>query len=554
VNPSQGSFSVNTNGQIICTLGTIAPQAKATVTIVARTSKSGVITDTASVGGNYNDYNSANSTIVISSTVSQAADLAVLLTASPSPASIGSPLIYTVTVTNRGPDNAGGVSLTNTLPSGLSNVSASSSQGSCSIAGNLVVCTLGTITRSNKATVTISGTPSFVGFVTNSVRVVATQPADLSPANNSAALITQVNNPSIIITAAGATLVAESFVPHSGGIEPGETVTVNLALRNVGISNTVSLVGSLRNNNGGVTAGSAPANYGALVPGGVAVARAFTFTASGVSGGSVTATLDLADGALGLGTATFTFPLGGTNRFFSSGGITIADNGHANPYPSQISVSGMTGTISKVTVTLSNLAHAYPDDIDALLVNPAGQAVLFMSDAGGNVSITNVNLTFDDAAGSFLPDGSVISSGTFKPSNFYGLDGDVFASPAPAGPYGTNLFAFNGSDPNGLWSLYIMDDSFGDLGSLGGWSLNITTAGRIAVTPGQLRLVSMQNGHFQFTVDGVQGDSIVVEATTDLSNPNSWTPIATNVLVNGSYNFIDVNPSIPQRFYRAFER
>src|SRR5437867_3850721 len=44
----------------------------------------------------------------------------------------------------------------------------------------------------------------------------------------------------------------------------------------------------------------------------------------------------------------------------------------ANPYPSNISVSGLTGTISKVTVTLTNLTEPRPDDLDLLLVGPTG--------------------------------------------------------------------------------------------------------------------------------------------------------------------------------------
>src|SRR5207248_1083216 len=127
----------------------------------------------------------------------------------------------------------------------------------------------------------------------------------------------------------------------------------------------------------------------------------------------------------------------------------------------------------KVTVTLKGLSHTYPDDLDVLLVGPGGQKVVLMSDAGGGIGINNVTLSFDDAAASNLPDSSAIVSGTYKPTDF--VAGDTFPSPAPAGPYGTALSAINGLDPNGAWSLYVLDDAAGDSGSIsGGWSLQFT--------------------------------------------------------------------------------
>jgi hypothetical protein len=118
--------------------------------------------------------------------------------------------------------------------------------------------------------------------------------------------------------------------------------------------------------------------------------------------------------------------------FGNSSPIVINSVGSATPYPSTINVSGLSGPITDVNVTLNNFRHTWPDDVDILLVGPAGQKVVLMSDVGGSIPVTNLSLTLDDAA-SAMPDNAALSSGAFRPTNFGG--GDVFAPPAPAEPY-----------------------------------------------------------------------------------------------------------------------
>ena len=98
-------------------------------------------------------------------------------------------------------------------------------------------------------------------------------------------------------------------MPTNGVIDPDETVTVELSLENVGSTDTTNLVATLQAT-GGVTSPSGPQNYGALVAGGSAVTRPFTFTASATCGDTVVATLNLQDGATNLGTVTFNFATG----------------------------------------------------------------------------------------------------------------------------------------------------------------------------------------------------------------------------------------------------
>jgi hypothetical protein len=180
--------------------------------------------------------------------------------------------------------------------------------------------------------------------------------------------------------------------------------------------------------------------------------------------------------------APFNFNLNGTgilkvNVGNNTSPIAIDVNGvPGNPYPSTINVTGQTGSILGVTVTLNGFSHTWPSDVDVLLVGPGGQKSLLMSDAGGSFDVSGVNLTFDPAATGPLP--SILTGGTYLPTDFDdGLGGDTFNAPAPIGPYAADLSVFNGTDPNGTWSLYVMDDFlYEDSGSIAqGWSLNLLT-------------------------------------------------------------------------------
>jgi len=182
--------------------------------------------------------------------------------------------------------------------------------------------------------------------------------------------------------------------------------------------------------------------------------------------------------ALALATASF----GATAATFSNGasiaipaeGTGASTGSPASPYASTINVSGLTGNVTSVTVTLNSVSHTFPADIDILLVAPNGQQVLLMSDMGGGNDINGVNLSFSATASAGLP--TPIVSGTYLPSN-NGF-ASPFPAPAPSSTSNTDLSVFNGpaANANGIWSLYVVDDAGADVGSIaGGWALNIAS-------------------------------------------------------------------------------
>ena len=92
-----------------------------------------------------------------------------------------------------------------------------------------------------------------------------------------------------------------------------------------------------------------------------------------------------------------------------------------------------------------------------LLVGPQGQKIVLMSRAGSGAgsALANVNLTFDDSASGVPPQTGLITSGSYKPSDYNGSL--VFYAPV-TGPYDTNLNVLKATNPNGTWSLYVQDD------------------------------------------------------------------------------------------------
>jgi uncharacterized repeat protein (TIGR01451 family) len=153
-------------------------------------------------------------------------DLAVTKTDAPDPVLAGKNLTYTVTVTNRGSGAATGVVLTDTLPAGVTFVSATASRGSCSQAGGIVTCSLNTFAKAATATVTVVVRPTQAGTITNRVSVRENE-ADGNPTNNSAQASTSVQPAADL-----AVQVSDSPDP----VHIGQNLTYRVIVRNNGPS------------------------------------------------------------------------------------------------------------------------------------------------------------------------------------------------------------------------------------------------------------------------------------------------------------------------------
>jgi uncharacterized repeat protein (TIGR01451 family)/CSLREA domain-containing protein len=96
-------------------------------------------------------------------------------------------LTYILSVFNAGPNGATGVTLTDTLPSGTTFVSATPSSGSCTRSGSTVTCTVGTVPRQGVAGVRLVVTVTAPrGSTIRNTVVVTSDVPDSNPGNNTA--------------------------------------------------------------------------------------------------------------------------------------------------------------------------------------------------------------------------------------------------------------------------------------------------------------------------------------------------------------------------------
>ncbi len=213
-------------GNVICDLGNLVNGASETVNIVVSIAPgvSGIITNQADVSSTSADSNLANNHVKEVTNINGSADLAITKSDSPDPAIAGEVLTYTVRVENLGPDDAVGVTITDTLPAEVSLLSATAG---C-ILQDVLTCPIGSLAAGESKDVTI------VVTVDSSAPVVITNRAELvsavgddNPNNNQVTEETAINNQ--------ADLSIVNYV-SSGPIVAGQQLTYTLVVTNVGPS------------------------------------------------------------------------------------------------------------------------------------------------------------------------------------------------------------------------------------------------------------------------------------------------------------------------------
>lgn len=166
-------------------------------------------------------------------------------------------------------------------------------------------------------------------------------------------------------------------------------------------------------------------------------------------------------------------------------GLSVPDN-DTSGLARQLSVSGLTGTITNVTVGL-NISGGYNGDLYAYLVDPAGDFAVLLnrvgvgpgnntgySDSGFQImlndlgSFSNVHYYQNDSP--IITGGVLTGTWASDGENVNPQGGSVGSAPVTA-----NLTGMFGSDPNGTWTLFISDLSPAGVSVLNNWTLDINT-------------------------------------------------------------------------------
>jgi MYXO-CTERM domain-containing protein len=131
-----------------------------------------------------------------------------------------------------------------------------------------------------------------------------------------------------------------------------------------------------------------------------------------------------------------------------------------------VTVSGQPARIWDVDLGLS-IQHTFSGDLDITLTSPEGTTVVITSDNGASSDNVFDGTLFDDQAD---PDGQVpYTTNAGLAGDHPYLNNQVATPLAPEQP----LAAFWGEDPNGTWTLAVLDDAAGDTGQLSAFSLTI---------------------------------------------------------------------------------
>jgi uncharacterized repeat protein (TIGR01451 family)/LPXTG-motif cell wall-anchored protein len=183
------------NASVTCTLPTLATGTSAAPISVVVTAPihAAVLANTSAVTSSTADPDPSNNSSSVSTAVGNVADLSLLKTG-PTTVTAGSDVTYHLVVTNSGPDAADAVTVTDTLPPGVTFVSASGPGWHCTHAGNVTVtCTLASLASGTSAaaiTVVVKA-PQIVTSLKNTANVTSTT-FDPIPDNNTSAVPTSV--------------------------------------------------------------------------------------------------------------------------------------------------------------------------------------------------------------------------------------------------------------------------------------------------------------------------------------------------------------------------
>ncbi len=199
------------------------------------------------------------------------------------------------------------------------------------------------------------------------------------------------------------------------------------------------------------------------------------------------------------------------SQIFTGAGGAIPDDGNSVDFP--IVVSGLPTTIDTSTFGLElaciTLVHTYDSDLEISLIAPDGTSITLVAGVGGGGD-DFIGTCFSQDTNISIVQGSPPFAGTFRPMGQMGL-------------------LNNGQDPNGVWTLHILDTyPFADSGTLYAWSINF------GANPAAY--FSLQSSNLPLIKINTNGSPI-----TDTSKVTAWMQIVDNGLGIRNYSTDSAN-------------
>lgn len=267
-------------------------------------------------------------------------------------------------------------------------------------------------------------------------------------------------------------------------VDPGETVTLNIALKNSGGTTLTGVSSTLSSSTNGVTIGTANGVYSDMnASESQTNTSPYEFSVPGdhVCGVDLNFSLvtNYTDGSAQTSNIDFSIPvgLGSDVSQTSSPALAIPDN-NTTGVTDELTLSGAISG-SSISVDM-NITHTYRGDMTLTLTSPAGTSVI-------------VQTSSNDSAADIIG----IYPTTLAPAN--------------------SLSAFDNEDHNGVWSLKLVDSGAVDLGTLNSWSVISTSPAICNANSAPDALV------VNSVIDATEGDNVIIDATP--SNDSNGDPI-----------------------------
>ncbi|HRK72626.1 MAG TPA: DUF11 domain-containing protein, partial [Rhodothermales bacterium] len=216
---SRGTYSAATG---VWSVGSVPNGQSVLLQIIATVNTVGPITNTATATATEPDPISANNVSSATVNVSLAVDVAVVKTVDNLTPKTGDTIHYTVTVWNHGPNTATGIAVTDVIPTGMTLLNTSTSQGTYNTGNSQ--WGVGTLAVGQAAQMVIALRVENTGLVTNTATVISTEPDPILANNSSSATINATRAADLAVTK-----TVDNLVPKTG-----DNITYTVVVTNHG--------------------------------------------------------------------------------------------------------------------------------------------------------------------------------------------------------------------------------------------------------------------------------------------------------------------------------